>query len=105
MERYIDIEVSELLDMQQHDDIVLLDVRNDDEVARGRIPHAQHVALAALPIELNTFLQEKRPIVIYCHSGIRSAQAAAYLTSKGCSTIYNLRGGVLAWGRAGQALV
>jgi rhodanese-related sulfurtransferase len=43
--------------------------------------------------------------VFYCHSGIRSAQAAAFIVSKGRGNVYNLRGGVLAWGKAGFPFV
>ena len=41
------------------------------------------------------------PLVFYCHSGMRSAQASAYMTNKGRSNVYNLQGGILAWGKAG----
>jgi len=36
-------------------------------------------------------------IVVYCHHGIRSAQAAGQLLQKGYRTVYNLEGGIDAW--------
>jgi rhodanese-related sulfurtransferase len=39
--------------------------------------------------------------VFYCHSGVRSAHAAAYAAELGSKNVYNLTGGILAWGRAG----
>jgi len=40
-------------------------------------------------------------VVFYCHAGVRSAQAAAFVADQIEATIYNLRGGVLAWANAG----
>ena len=85
MQNYQEIEANELHDLNARQKLLLVDVRNDDEVARGIIPGAVHI-----------------PLVLYCHSGIRSAQAAAYLVGNGrVAPVYNLRGGVLAWGKAG----
>jgi rhodanese-related sulfurtransferase len=43
-------------------------------------------------------------VVFYCHAGVRSAQAAGFVADKVEATIYNLRGGVLAWASAGFGL-
>jgi rhodanese-related sulfurtransferase len=43
------------------------------------------------------------PLVFFCHCGIRSAQAAAFVANKGRAHVFNLRGGVLAWGKAGYS--
>jgi rhodanese-related sulfurtransferase len=80
--------------------LLLVDVRNDDEVARGVIQNAIHIPLAMLPVQYES-LAKADNIVFYCHSGVRSAHAAAFAASKGCKHVYNLAGGVLAWARAG----
>lgn len=100
MQGYSEIEASELFDMLAEQKLMLVDVRNDDEVARGIIPGAQHLPLAMIPVKFES-LNGEQPLVFYCHSGIRSAQAAAFVASKGRRQVYNLRGGVLAWGKAG----
>jgi rhodanese-related sulfurtransferase len=100
MQGYSEIEAGELFDMMAAQKLVLVDVRNDDEVARGIIPGAQHLPLAMIPVKFES-LNGDQALVFYCHSGMRSAQAAAFVASKGRRQVYNLRGGVLAWGKAG----
>lgn len=56
-------------------------------VPKGRILSGE--ALAELP--------QNRPIVLYCKTGVRSAEALAVLTRAGFSDATHLRGGVLAW--------
>ena len=97
---YNEIEASDLHEMMVDQKVKLIDVRNDDEVARGVIPGATHVPLAMIPVKFESFNGEE-PLVFYCHSGIRSAQAAAFIANKGRAHVYNLKGGVLAWGKAG----
>ncbi|PKO54720.1 MAG: sulfurtransferase [Betaproteobacteria bacterium HGW-Betaproteobacteria-2] len=97
---YKEIEASDLQSMLASSQVKLVDVRNDDEVARGIIPGATHIPLALLPLQYES-LNGDDALVFYCHSGMRSAQAAAFISSKGRSNVYNLRGGVLAWGKAG----
>lgn len=97
---YKEIEAEELQSLLSSSKVLLVDVRNDEEVARGIIPGASHIPLALLPLQYET-LNGSDALVFYCHSGIRSAQAAAFIVSKGRGNVYNLRGGVLAWGKAG----
>ena len=100
MREYQDIEAAELhalLDTQQ---IYLIDVRNDDEVARGVIPGATYITLSSIP-SVNFSQLENQTVVFYCHAGVRSAQAAAFVADQIDANIYNLRGGVLAWANAG----
>jgi rhodanese-related sulfurtransferase len=42
-------------------------------------------------------LPRNRPVVVYCHHGMRSAQVAAFLLSQGYGPVYNLTGGIDAW--------
>lgn len=101
---YTDIDVTELQQLLAQGDVLLLDVRNEDEVARGIIPGAFHIPLHLLPLRTEE-LAGQVPLVIYCHSGMRSAQAAAFLAGKSRDNLYNLRGGILAWGKNGCAIV
>ncbi len=104
MSAYSEIEAGDLLSMMAAQPLLLVDVRNDDEVARGVIAGAVHIPLAMLPAQYEP-LTKVDTVVFYCHSGIRSAHAAQFASSKGCKNVYNLVGGVLAWGRAGLPLV
>ena len=81
----------------------VIDVRTAAEVARGAIAGAQHIELATLPARLAE-LDPGTPYVLYCLSGGRSAQACGYLAQRGFNQLYNLEGGIAAWGRAGFPL-
>lgn len=104
MSTYSEIEAHDLSAMMTAQPLLLVDVRNDDEVTRGMIQGAIHIPLAMLPVQHDA-LTKVGNIVFYCHSGIRSAHAAAFAASKGYKNVYNLAGGVLAWGRAGYPFV
>ncbi len=88
----------------QQEGATLVDVRTDPEVARGVIEGAVHVPLHLLP-ERHGELPAGRPLVIYCQSGGRSAQACGWLSANGHDPVYNLQGGVMAWMRDGRPLV
>ena len=103
MKSYTDIEASELFGLITKPKVLLIDVRNDDEVARGMIPGAMHIQLSMLPLQYEKLMQAST-VVFYCHSGVRSAHAADFAVNKGVKNVYNLAGGVLAWNKAGYTL-
>jgi rhodanese-related sulfurtransferase len=82
----------------------LLDVRTAAEFARGAIAGAKHIELAVLP-ERSAELDPAARWVLYCLSGVRSAQACAYLAQRGFGGLYNLEGGIAAWVRAGLPVI
>ena len=90
--------------MLSQGEVVVIDVRSDEEAARGIIPGSRHIPLHLIPLVYKELIGNL-PIVFYCHSGIRSAQACAFLSSKVAGKYFNLQGGILAWGNAGQSLV
>lgn len=104
MSVYREIEANDLYKMMAAQPLLLVDVRNDDEVSRGIISGAVHIPLSMLPVQYES-LTKVGDVVFYCHSGMRSAHAAAFAASKGCKNVYNLVGGVLAWGKAGYPFV
>jgi len=103
MRKYQDIEATELQPILETQKIYLIDVRNDDEIARGVIPGAIYLTLSSIPsVDLSPL--ENQTLVFYCHAGVRSAQAAAFVADQIDANIYNLRGGILAWANAGFEL-
>ena len=104
MKNYSDIEAVDLVSLMTQPKVVLVDVRNDDEVARGIIPGAIHIQLSMLPVEYEK-LVNANTVIFYCHSGVRSAHAADFAASKGLKSVHNLVGGVIAWGKAGYNFV
>lgn len=101
MSDYVDIVANELQTLLAAQEVLLIDVRRDEEVARGLIPGASHIPLHLIPLRLDELESGDCPLVFYCHSGMRSAQASALVSGRGRRNIYNLRGGILAWGQAG----
>jgi len=75
---------------------VLLDVREDWEVALCHIDGALHLPMGQIPVRLDE-IPADRPVVCFCHHGMRSAQVADFLVSNGFSDVENLDGGIDAW--------
>ncbi|MFT3860012.1 rhodanese-like domain-containing protein [Micropruina sp.] len=86
------------------DDAVLLDVREPVEWAAGHAPNAVHLPLGQLPHRLTDLPAVGGALPVVCRSGVRSAQAVAYLQTRGVDAI-NVAGGMQAWEEAGKALV
>lgn len=88
------------------DDVLLLDVRQHEEVDErlGRIPTARILPLSELTRHL-TELPRDRPVVAVCHAGMRSGQATVLLKQGGFTRVANLRGGMLAWQQLGLPVV
>jgi sulfur-carrier protein adenylyltransferase/sulfurtransferase len=79
--------------------IYLLDVR---ERAEYDVCHLEGAVLMPLGVIPNNHkrIPTDRPVVVYCHHGIRSANVAEYLFAQtGRANLYNLDGGIHAWAR------
>jgi rhodanese-related sulfurtransferase len=87
-------QVKQLLDAGQP--LVLLDVREPEEVALGRIAGAVHIPMGDIPGRVHE-LDPDADIVVYCHHGMRSASVAAFLTQRDFTSVANLSGGIDAW--------
>jgi rhodanese-related sulfurtransferase len=77
----------------------LIDVRTAEEFASGHIAGAVNISLQELPARLSE-VPKDRPVVLYCRSGNRSAQAMDVLKASGYTNIYDM-GGIIAWQSAG----
>lgn len=73
----------------------LLDVRTRGEFAGGHLAGAANIPLDELPSRVRE-LDVKRPVVVYCASGMRSAAAARVLRDAGFREVLNL-GPMSAW--------
>ena len=97
------ISVQQLKELQVSTGVSLLDVRTDAEVERGVIAGARHIPLHMLPTRASE-LDPAAPLVVYCQSGGRSAQACSWLAAQGFADVHNLQGGIIAWLREGNVL-
>ena len=78
------------------DNLVILDVRNPEEIDICRIQGSVVIPLPELPKRLGE-LNAGDEIVVHCKSGMRSQKAIKILQSAGFKNLHNLKGGILAW--------
>jgi rhodanese-related sulfurtransferase len=67
---------------------ILLDIRRDDEVAKGMIPGAIHIPLAELRQRIHEIPRDAI-VVVYCASGKRVPKAVPTLKAAGITNIRN----------------
>jgi len=81
--------------------VVLLDVRTDNERKKGSIKGSYHIPITSITASENELKKFKdAEIICYCQTGNRSLNAAAKLKKLGFNAS-NLRGGILRWNAAG----
>ena len=86
-------EVEQLI--ENNTDIIIIDVREDKEVATGIINVALHIPLQQIPEEIANLDKEKEYIIV-CRSGARSQNATLYMEEHGFN-VSNMVGGMLEW--------
>lgn len=72
-----------------------LDVRRDDErefASLGGI----HIPLDQLQARASELPRDKKPIIVYCHHGVRSMHAAQFLKFQGYDAL-SMQGGIDLW--------
>jgi rhodanese-related sulfurtransferase len=97
-----EVDCSGALQLINHKDACVLDVREPDEFKTGHVLSAKPIPLGKLKErigELESF--REKPVVIVCRSGSRSATACAILGRAGFAQVYNLAGGMMAWQKTG----
>jgi adenylyltransferase/sulfurtransferase len=95
MEEITSTELKQRLD--KGDDIQIIDVREDVEVAIGRIPNSVHIPLGQVLTRMDE-IEPNRETVVYCKMGGRSARAIDALQRSGFQgKLVNLKGGILRW--------
>lgn len=89
------------LQLINHKNALILDVREPKEFEAGHILNAKPFPLLKLKERIGEIERYRdQPIVVVCRSGQRSATACALLGKRGFSQAYNLTGGMLAWQKA-----
>ena len=83
-------------------DLQLVDVREAAELTEARVEGANHIPLGELSQRLAE-LDRKRPVAFLCRSGARSAIATRAAAKAGLDAA-NVKGGMIAWSRAGLPL-
>ena len=93
-----EITVTELQErIENKEDILLLDVRNPFEYDICKLDNALLIPMSNIPTNIKHIPKDK-PVVVYCHHGMRSASVIDYLSQNhGFTNLQNLQGGINAW--------
>ena len=95
MEEITPTELKQRLD--DGDDLQIIDVREDNEVAIARLPNAKHIPLAQVLTRMDE-IDPSRETVVHCKMGGRSARAIEALQRSGYTgKLVNLKGGIIGW--------
>jgi adenylyltransferase/sulfurtransferase len=80
------------------EEFLLLDVREPQEHETARIDYSVLIPLGQIESRVDEIAGwKRRPIVVHCHHGARSAQACRMLAASGFEQVENMAGGIEAW--------
>ncbi|MBL1294090.1 MAG: rhodanese-related sulfurtransferase [Thiotrichales bacterium] len=87
-------------DLINDPEVLLIDTRNDYEVAVGKFinavdPHTDTFRQFPKYVKENVDKDKYKKIAMYCTGGIRCEKASSYMLSKGFDEVYHLEGGIL----------
>ena len=92
--------------LQKKEPVVLLDIREKEEIALGYIEGATFLPQGLLSEKVENLLPDKdAPVVIYCAGGIRSLAAARLMKEKGYTHVFSMAKGIKGWTAAGHGVV
>lgn len=86
-------QAKQIIDNEQ---VILLDVRTEEEYITGHIPNSTLIPLDELEERINELKDKNQKILVYCKSGRRSVIACEILDAYGYTNVYNI-GGVVDW--------
>ena len=97
VKEYVHITQEEARRMMTEEDVVIVDVRRQDEYDEGHIPGAVCIPNESIGDEMPEELPDTdQVILVYCRSGRRSREAAQKLADMGYTGVYEF-GGILDW--------
>lgn len=89
------------VDWINHQDAVIIDIRDREAFRKGHIVNSQSIEPAnvvmALTTEKNTEKNKSKPILVVCTQGISSQKTAALLKKEGFEKVAVLKGGINSW--------
>ena len=90
----LEISATEALEHIDNPDVLLLDVRNEEELPKISLPNSIQIPLSDLEENLDQ-LDSNKMILVYCQSGIRSKKAVEILKKNQFLKVQSIVGGVL----------
>lgn len=82
--------------MIEENQVVIIDVREEDEYNQGHIKNAVLIPLSTIDKDNELLPDKEETILVYCRSGNRSAKASKKLVDLGYQNIYDF-GGIINW--------
>lgn len=82
--------------MNNNENLIVIDVREEAEYQFGHIPHTVNIPLGVIEHQVDQFNKDE-PIYLICRSGNRSDLAAKKLTKLGFTEVYNVVPGMSQW--------
>jgi rhodanese-related sulfurtransferase len=99
------VTTEEMQTILKMDEVQLVDVRTPEEFSEGYIKNAQNIDFNSPTFDQDILkLNKEKPVMLYCHSGGRSAKCAQKLKDAGFKKIYDLKGGISKWKHEGLAI-
>ena len=95
-----DVDVQTTAALREQPDVMILDVREQDEWDAGHIPGAVFMPMGQVPDRLSEIPKDKT-VIVQCRSGNRSSQVTDFLIQQGFTNVHNMSGGLNAWQSAG----
>jgi rhodanese-related sulfurtransferase len=95
-----DVDVQTVYDIKNHQDVYMLDLREQYEYDEKHIPDINLLPMSELQNRLDELPTDKE-VIITCRSGNRSNQVAQFLRQNGYDNVHNMNGGIIAWQEAG----
>lgn len=97
------LDPAEFIQFKNRDDVVILDVRSNYEHELGHFKNSVRLDIdnfRDFPSRINELAQYKdKTIVTYCTGGIKCEKASALLLHEGFSDVYQLKGGIIRYGK------
>ena len=95
----LEISVQDLCELRAAGEaITLLDVREPHELEICKFADSLDIPMHNVPANLEQ-IKQAAPLVVVCHSGMRSWQVTQWLRQNGVNDVSNLRGGIDSWAR------
>ena len=100
------ITIDELKALMEQNAVLVIDVRDPESFAKGRIPGSVNVDYTQILKQAETFAGEKRTIVAYCACAneMTAARASVDLAAKGIPGAKALKGGWDEWVQRGEKI-
>jgi rhodanese-related sulfurtransferase len=102
MELPLELSPQELRSRQEKGEkILVIDVREPEEVAVARIDDSRLMPMQSIPAQLQSIeaLADENTLAVLCHHGVRSLNVAVWLRQRGVENCFSVTGGIDRWSR------